>query len=68
MPYRHFQEEVKAKDKAEAEAKARKKAEEHEKGVQAVLQSLNESLAATIFMDTSIAALTRIFNVPSFHA
>lgn len=37
--------------------------EEYEKGLQNVLQSLYESLAATLFMDTSITALNRIFDV-----
>jgi hypothetical protein len=54
---------AKGKDKEAAEAKAKQRAEEHEKGVQAVLQALYDSLAATLFMDTSIPALTRIFDV-----
>jgi FtsH-binding integral membrane protein len=61
------EEKGKGKEKEAADERAKKKAEEYEKGLQTVLQTLYESLAATLFMDTSIAALTRIFNVRRFH-
>jgi FtsH-binding integral membrane protein len=59
------EEKGKGKEKEAADERAKKRVEEHEKGLQTVLQTLYESLAATLFMDTSIAALTRIFNVTS---
>jgi len=47
------------------EEELQKMEEEHQKGLQSVMQSLNESLAATLFMDTNISTLNRIFDVKS---